>query len=113
MTYEYVCASCAHEWEAEQPISARALKKCPRCGKSQAKRQVSGGTGFMLKGGGWYADGYGAKAAKTAESKPEKSTATPAAESGAKPKTPEADTKAKAPEKPDKKTDSSGGAAAA
>ena len=59
MTYEYVCTACGHEWEAEQPISAEPLKKCPKCNKAKAKRQVSGGAGFILKGGGWYADGYG------------------------------------------------------
>jgi putative FmdB family regulatory protein len=59
MTYEYVCTACGHAWEAEQAISAAALKTCPNCGTDHAKRQVSGGAGFILKGGGWYADGYG------------------------------------------------------
>ncbi|HEY2404686.1 MAG TPA: zinc ribbon domain-containing protein [Polyangiaceae bacterium] len=59
MTYEYVCTSCGHAWEAEQSISAAPLKVCPHCGQEHAKRQVSGGAGFILKGGGWYADGYG------------------------------------------------------
>ena len=59
MTYEYVCTACGHAWEAEQSISASALKTCPKCGTDHAKRQVSGGAGFILKGGGWYADGYG------------------------------------------------------
>jgi putative FmdB family regulatory protein len=59
MTYEYVCTSCDHQWEAEQSISAPALKECPSCHASTAKRHVSGGAGFILKGGGWYADGYG------------------------------------------------------
>ncbi len=59
MTYEYACAACGHEWEAEQKISEAPLKKCPKCGKPQAKRQISRGAGFILKGGGWYADGYG------------------------------------------------------
>jgi putative FmdB family regulatory protein len=59
MTYEYACAACGHEWEAEQSIRAEPLKKCPKCGKAQAKRQISRGAGFILKGGGWYADGYG------------------------------------------------------
>jgi len=59
MTYEYVCTSCHHEWEAEQSISEDPLKDCPKCGQPHAKRQVSGGAGFILKGGGWYADGYG------------------------------------------------------
>ena len=59
MTYEYVCMSCHHEWEAEQSISEKPLKDCPKCGQPEARRQVSGGAGFILKGGGWYADGYG------------------------------------------------------
>jgi putative FmdB family regulatory protein len=59
MTYEYACSACGHEWEAEQSIREEPLKKCPKCGKNQAKRQISRGAGFILKGGGWYADGYG------------------------------------------------------
>jgi putative FmdB family regulatory protein len=66
MTYEYVCTNCGHSWEAEQSISSPPLKTCPSCHVDAAKRQVSGGAGFILKGGGWYADGYGSK-------KPEKS----------------------------------------
>ena len=65
MTYEYACEACGHQWEAEQSIKDPALKKCASCGKNKAKRLVSGGTGFLLKGGGWYADGYGSKAATT------------------------------------------------
>ena len=61
MTYEYVCTACGHGWEAEQAISAAPLKTCPQCGTDHAKRQISGGAGFILKGGGWYADGYGSK----------------------------------------------------
>ena len=59
MTYEYVCTACGHAWEAEQSISAAALTTCPSCGTEHAKRQISRGAGFILKGGGWYADGYG------------------------------------------------------
>lgn len=59
MTYEYACGACNHEWEVEQSIREAPIKKCPNCGKLQAKRQISRGAGFILKGGGWYADGYG------------------------------------------------------
>jgi putative FmdB family regulatory protein len=61
MTYEYICTACHHEWEAEQPITAKPLEDCPSCEKKTAKRQVSGGAGFILKGGGWYSDGYTSK----------------------------------------------------
>jgi len=61
MTYEYTCLACQHEWEAEQSISAKALTDCPHCHQPTAKRMISRGAGFILKGGGWYADGYGSK----------------------------------------------------
>jgi putative FmdB family regulatory protein len=58
MTYEYLCTACGHQWEADQSITAAPLKQCPACKKNKAQRQVSGGAGFVLKGGGWYADLY-------------------------------------------------------
>jgi putative FmdB family regulatory protein len=75
MTYEYLCTACGAEWEAEQSISAAPLQDCPKCGQRTAKRQISGGAGFILKGGGWYADGYGSAKPQSAEAKAEKSDA--------------------------------------
>ena len=96
MTYEYVCTACGHQWEAEQSIRESPLKLCPNCKNETAKRQVSGGQGFILKGGGWYADGYGSKkgdgGSKT-ETKPE-TKSEPKAESKTETKT-EAKTEAK------------------
>ncbi|WP_437758053.1 FmdB family zinc ribbon protein [Sorangium sp. So ce1389] len=57
-TYEYACTSCAHEWEAEQSIKEAPLTECPSCHDATARRQISRGTGFILKGGGWYSDLY-------------------------------------------------------
>lgn len=56
-TYEYRCDACGHEFEKEQRISEKPIKKCPSCGAQKARRMV-GGTGFILKGGGWYSDLY-------------------------------------------------------
>jgi putative FmdB family regulatory protein len=61
MTYEYKCFECKHEWEAEQKISEPKLTTCPDCKGESAIRQISGicgSKGFVLKGRGWYADGY-------------------------------------------------------
>jgi len=58
MTYEYRCEACDHEWEQQQRITEESQKDCPRCGLSRAKRQISSGN-FVLKGSGWYRDGYG------------------------------------------------------
>lgn len=92
MTYEYVCEACGHQWEAEQSIKDRPLKTCVSCAKDKAKRLVSGGTGFLLKGGGWYADLYSSSNAKPA-SAGEKSETKPAApETGGKDAKPAATT---------------------
>ena len=63
-TYEYACGSCAHEWETEQSIKDAALTECPQCHQASAKRQISRGTGFILKGSGWYSDLYASSANK-------------------------------------------------
>ena len=57
MTYEYTCLDCKKNWEQEQKISESALKECPHC-NGRAKRLISLGTGFQLKGGGWARDNY-------------------------------------------------------
>ena len=58
-TYSYRCDACDSEWEQEQRISEAAVRKCPKCGKLKARRMITNGN-FILKGGGWYSDGYGA-----------------------------------------------------
>src|SRR6516162_6903610 len=71
-TYEYACAECGHQWEEVQRITAPPLEVCPKCSKSSAHRLISGGTNFILKGGGWYSDLY---ASPGAAKKPESDTA--------------------------------------
>lgn len=56
--YEYECKSCGHEFERQQRISDKPVRKCPSCGALKAKRLISR-TSFVLKGGGWYSDLYG------------------------------------------------------
>jgi len=62
--YEYACGKCEAEFEAEQRITDDPLKKCPECGSKRVKRLISR-TSFALKGGGWYADGYGSPSSKS------------------------------------------------
>ena len=56
-TYDYACDNCGHEFERQQRITEKPLKKCPKCGKDKARRMIGGG-GFILKGGGWESDLY-------------------------------------------------------
>ena len=57
-TYEYLCKVCSHQFEIEQKISDEPLSECPKCLCCTIDRLISGGTGFVLKGDGWYKDGY-------------------------------------------------------
>ena len=57
-TYDYQCQKCGHEFERVQRITEDPIKTCPGCKSKKAKRLLSA-PNFILKGGGWYADGYG------------------------------------------------------
>jgi len=67
--YEYVCSKCNQVTEKLQRFSDPPLKTCPHC-RGRVRKQVSNSS-FVLKGGGWYKDGYGSTAATaTAAKKP-------------------------------------------
>lgn len=55
--YDYKCQKCSHKFEVLQPITAKPLEKCPKCGGS-VKRLISAGAGFIFKGSGFYATDY-------------------------------------------------------
>src|SRR3954469_7864922 len=84
-TYEYVCSSCGNEWEFEQSIKDAALTECPRCHQATAKRQISRGTGFILKGSGWYSDLYSSSSNKPASGEDAKASGDAKPSSDAKP----------------------------
>ena len=66
-TYAYACDACGKSWETEQRISEDPIKKCPKCGKNKARRMITSGN-FILKGGGWYSDGYGSSSSSSSDS---------------------------------------------
>ena len=79
-TYEYQCQKCRKPHEASQSITAKPLTKCPRCG-GRLKRLLSSGSGFLLKGSGFYATDYRSKSyndAKKKDQPPAPAPATPA-----------------------------------
>jgi putative FmdB family regulatory protein len=77
-TYEYACSACGHQWEQVQRIVEAPLEACPKCAAKTAHRLISGGTNFILKGGGWYSDLYSSSKAKGADKAPEASSGTTA-----------------------------------
>lgn len=56
--YEYRCRKCGEVTEVIQKFSDRPKRKCRSC-SGRLEKLVSR-TSFLLKGGGWYAEGYGA-----------------------------------------------------
>ncbi len=78
-TYEYQCQECGKEFEAFQKMSDSPLKQCKFCGGS-VRRLISGGTGVIFKGSGFYCTDYKSKpspAKKEKKEKKEQSAETP------------------------------------
>ncbi|RMG37181.1 MAG: zinc ribbon domain-containing protein [Planctomycetota bacterium] len=57
-TYDYRCDACEHEWEVFQSITAKPLRKCPKCGRMKARRQIGSGAGIIFRGSGFYQTDY-------------------------------------------------------
>ncbi len=79
-TYDYQCGKCGVEFEREQRITDPPVKTCPKCKSRQVKRLLSA-PGFILKGGGWYADGYGSGGNKSSSGSSDSSSGSSASES--------------------------------
>lgn len=56
--YEYRCKSCGHVMEVWAKMSDPPPAECERC-QSAGPEKIISRTAFQLKGGGWYAQGYG------------------------------------------------------
>ncbi|MFW6108152.1 MAG: FmdB family zinc ribbon protein [bacterium] len=56
-TYDYECQDCSHTFEKFQSITARPVRKCPRCG-GRVKRLIGTGAGIIFKGSGFYETDY-------------------------------------------------------
>ncbi|MHC4641660.1 MAG: FmdB family zinc ribbon protein [Planctomycetota bacterium] len=98
-TYEYICEKCGFELERFQSITARPLRKCPKCGKLALNRLVGSGAGIIFKGSGFYQTDYRTESYKKGE-KSEKDKTNPSTtekKSGAK------DSKTSDKTKPDNK----------
>ncbi len=101
-TYEYECSK-GHQFEAVQSMHDEPLKRCRQC-RAKVRRLISSSS-FILKGGGWYSDGYGSAKPSASGSGGESKS-----ESGAAPAKSDAKTETKPAAKSDSKP--SGGTAA-
>ena len=58
-TYEYQCKKCGHRFSEFQRIVDPPIKDCPKCGKKNCVEQIiSGGSGLIFKGSGFYITDY-------------------------------------------------------
>ena len=57
-TYDYLCQSCGHGFEQFQSITAKRLRKCPKCKKLKLNRLIGAGAGIIFKGSGFYETDY-------------------------------------------------------
>ena len=53
-TYDYQCDSCGHVFETFQSMSDDPLRQCPECSENALRRLISGGSGVIFKGSGFY-----------------------------------------------------------
>jgi len=62
-------------FELFQSMTARPVRKCPRCGKAKARRLIGTGAGIIFKGSGFYQTDYRSESyKKAAKAESEKSS---------------------------------------
>ena len=68
-TYDYICNDCEKMYEYFQSMSDAPVKECPECKKNSLRRVISGGTGLIFKGSGYYLTDYKNKKTPSSENK--------------------------------------------
>ena len=68
-TYDYICNDCEKIYEYFQSMSDAPIRECPECKKNSLRRVISGGTGLIFKGSGYYLTDYKNKKTQSPENK--------------------------------------------
>ena len=68
-TYDYICNECNEMYEYFQSMSDDPLTECSECKKDSLRRVISGGTGLIFKGSGYYLTDYKNKKDKETDKK--------------------------------------------
>ena len=81
-TYDYLCKECGYKFEYFQTMSSPALKtisNCKNCKQQDCnvERIISGGSGLIFKGSGFYLTDYKNKKSESKKSNSEKSETKP------------------------------------
>ena len=80
-TYQYICDDCQYEFEKFQSITAKPIRRCPKCGRLSVQRLIGAGAGIIFKGSGFYctdyrSDGYRKASESETKSTPDKKAET-------------------------------------
>jgi putative FmdB family regulatory protein len=67
-TYEYECLNCGLHFDVFQKMSDPHLEKCIEC-QGSVRRVISGGSGLIFKGSGFYITDYAKGENKSSKSK--------------------------------------------
>jgi len=73
-TYDYKCDACGHRFEKFQSITSDPVRICPVCGEEKVTRLLTGGSGLIFKGTGFYITDYKNKHASESKPKPKSKT---------------------------------------
>ena len=65
-TYDYICDSCGHEFEAYESIKSDPQRLCPACAKESLRRKIGPGAAILFKGSGFYQTDYRSDSYKSA-----------------------------------------------
>ena len=57
-TYNYVCSDCGFEFSVFRGINDSLIDNCPKCQSRRVERVITGGTGMIFKGDGFYITDY-------------------------------------------------------
>ena len=73
-TYDYLCKECGEKFEHFQSMSSAPLETRPDCKikNCSVERIISGGTGLIFKGSGFYLTDYKNKKSDSKKSKSDK-----------------------------------------
>jgi putative FmdB family regulatory protein len=65
-TYDYICDSCGHEFEAYESITVSPRTECPECKLPKLRRKIGPGAAILFKGSGFYQTDYRSESYKKA-----------------------------------------------
>ena len=103
-TYNYYCSDCDTHFSYFQKMSESPISSCENCG-GEVKRLITGGTGMIFKGSGFYLTDYKNEKKSTDDSPNNTQTKSGNSKQSGKPETKNTSSEDTATQKKEKKID--------